>query len=903
MNLKRLKLAFCLILSVLLSVSARSIQYEQITSSCTLATAADIHIQATERAIVSEATVNLTSEDAWLFFDNVRPNDVAEHYAANIQVDGEPLIINKNARVALYKQGTVVIPHPHDYHPLKVYTDTGFEGNAATFACNYYYSAKPPVNAPDSLCRPLLVDNTIHSLRLKRGYMATLACEPDGMGYSRIYIADTHDLELNTLPSELDGKISYIRVMRWQYPSKKGWVGSYWKEMVKGLQYVEEQCDKTHSTWFYNWGSTATSTRNPDTEHLYLNQEFVPMKWGAGGSWNKLYALEDVTHILGYNEPDHAEQSNVSVERAIEEWPLMQQTGLRLGSPATTDFAWLYNFMNEANRRNYRVDYVAIHAYWGGLSPHEWYTRLREIHERTKRPLWITEWNNGANWTKESWPSGTEKQQQKQLNDIKGILQVMDTCSFVERYSIYNWVEEKRYILKPNGTLTPAGEYYKDDAPDYFFNRNHEVIPTWKAQQAPLLSYGGYTDDEHIILHCNDVNGEQITNYLLEESRDGGYHYTIVDTISPITTSFEVPLNISNSDTTLGITYRIVAQALDGIKLTSPNIKVTIVPHKHSETIATELLITEHWAPIILNDAFANPPAVLTGIPTYRNKMPLSLRIRNIKPNAFDTKLHAWEYQEHPVLANPDTMACLILPHGRHIWSGVTIEVGETQMNGPSTTEVRFSTPFEETPVVIANQVTDHDEATTAVRVYDITREGFKIKLQYEAKHFPIEQTETVHYMAASIGTGLWEDMEIRVGRTPDHAVTDNLDGGYTIHYGTSYTNLPHVYGAMQTMNDSITSTLRLKNRTTSSATIIKDREKSDSHTRVAAEQVGWIIMGHLAKDNSIAADSYQGTSSIAYTLSGQPIHHADTEARRVYVEKSSALKDKDTRKKLITLK
>ena len=903
MNLKRLKLAFCLILSVLISVSAKSIQYEQITSSCTLDTAADIHIQAVEKAIASEAIVNLTSEDAWLFFDNIKPNDVITLYAANIQIIGKPLVVGGNARVTLYRQGTVVIPHPHDYHPLKVYDDTGFKGNATTFACNYYYSSKPPVNAPDSLCRPLLVDNTIHSLRLKRGYMATLACEPDGMGYSRIYIADTHDLELDSLPSELDGKISYIRVMRWQYPSKKGWVGSYWKEMVKGLQYVEEQCDKTHSTWFYNWGSTATSTRNPDTEHLYLNQEFVPMKWGAGGSWNKLYALEDVTHILGYNEPDHAEQSNVSVERAIEEWPLMQQTGLRLGSPATTDFAWLYNFMNEANRRNYRVDYVAIHAYWGGLSPHEWYTRLREIHERTKRPLWITEWNNGANWTKENWPSGTEKQQQKQLNDIKGILQVMDTCSFVERYSIYNWVEEKRYMLKPNGTLTPAGEYYKDDAPDYFFNRDQEVIPIWKAQQAPQLSYGGYTDDKHIILHCNDVNGEQITNYLLEESRDGGYHYTIIDTISPLTPSFKIPLNISNSDTTFGITYRILAQALDGIRLASSNIKVTIVPHKHRETIATELLITEHWAPIILSDEFTNPPAVLTGIPTYRNKMPLSLRIRDIKPNAFDTKLHAWEYQEYPVLANPDTMACLILPHGRYIWGGVAIEVGETQLNGSTTTEVRFSTPFEEIPVVIANQVTDHNEAATAVRVYDITREGFKIKLQYEAKLFPTEQSETVHYMAASIGTGLWGNMEIRVGRTLDHAVTDNLDGGYTIHYGTSYTNLPHVYGAMQTMHDSITSTLRVKKRTTSSATIIKDREKSDSHTRVAAEQVGWIIMGNLAKDTYISTELSQDSSAKIYTLSGQHIHHTNTEVHRVYLEKTSILKNKDTRKKLITLK
>ena len=248
-------------------------------------------------------------------------------------------------------------------------------------------------------------------------------------------------------------------------------------------------------------------------------------------------------------------------------------------------------------------------------------------------------------------------------------------------------------------------------------------------------------------------------------------------------------------------------------------------------------------------------------------------------------------------------MACLILPHGHHIWGGVTFEVGETQLSGSSPTEIRFNTPFNEIPVVIANQVTDRDNAATAVRVYDITHEGFKIKLQYEAKHSTTEQTESIHYMAASIGTGLWEDMEIRVGRTPDYAVTDNLDGGYTIHYGTSYTNLPHVYGAMQTMHDSITSTLRIKNRTTTSATIIKDREKSTSHTRVAAEQAGWIIMGHLAEDSSISTAAYKGNLPKIYTLSGQHIHHADTEALHVYVVESTTLKEKDTRKKQITLK
>lgn len=891
MNLRKWTFLHRLIVIILLSTptglfaQALQYEYEQVTSSRTFDTAADIHIQATKDAIINDAIVNIASEDTRLFFDNIKPNDVATRYATNIQIYGAPLFVGVNARVVLYEQGTVVIPHTHDYTPLKAYTGLGFEGDEASYSCNYYYSNCPPVNAPDSLCQSMLLDNAIHSLKLKRGYMATLACEPNGMGYSRIYIADTSDVELRELPHELDGKISYIRVMRWQYPSKKGWVGSYWKEMTKGLQYVEEQCDKTNSTWFYNWGSTATGTRNPNTDSPYLNQEFVPMKWGAGGSWKKLYALEDVTHILGYNEPDHTEQSDVSVERAIEEWPLMMQTGLRLGSPATTDFTWLYNFMNEAKRRNYRVDYVAIHAYWGGLSPYEWYIRLKEIHERTKRPLWITEWNNGANWTKEDWPSGTEKQQQKQLNDIKGILEVLDTCNFIERYSIYNWVEDKRYMLSPNGILTPAGEYYRDNTSAYFFNRGKEVIPTWKVRRPPLLSYGGYTDEGQVMLHWDDENGEQIAKYLIEESRNGGHSFCIVDSITAPALSAEIPLTVNGSDT-LGIYYRIVSVTADGTTLSSEPVKITVIDNIHHEVANTELLITEDWQPIMLSDAYSSPPAVLTGIPTYRNKMPLSLRVRNIKPDAFDAKLDSWEYQDNPVLANPDTLAYLILPYGHYTWEEIDAEVGEVQLGGASCSEVSFAKPFDEVPVVIANQVSDNSMAATSVRVFDVTCEGFKVKLQYEAKTTPTDTNETVHYLAASTGTGLLDDKEIRVGRTPDNAVTDNLDGGYTINLGTSYTRLPYVFGAMQTMNDTITSTLRVKSRSTSSVTIIKDREKSTSHSRVEPEQMGWFVIGHTHNSSSVLPLPYQSCLSEhpVHELSGKVVYSGNTERHRVYI-------------------
>lgn len=111
----------------------------------------------------------------------------------------------------------------------------------------------------------------------------------------------------------------------------------------------------------------------------------------------------------------------------------MMESGLRLGTPAIADnLNWLYSFLDECKKRNYRVDYVAVHAYWGGsggaqvvtdgngnISPEKWYQKLKAIHDRTGLPIWITEWNNGANWTHETWPADEASKQQKQLTDLR----------------------------------------------------------------------------------------------------------------------------------------------------------------------------------------------------------------------------------------------------------------------------------------------------------------------------------------------------------------------------------------------------------------------------------------------------------------------------------------------------
>ena len=144
MNLKRCTFPYCLVAIVLLFSStgllAQTLQYDRKTSSCTFDTTADIHIQALKDAIADDAVVNITSPDAWLFFDNIKPNEVATRYAAHIQIDDKTLVSGTNARVVLHRQGAIVIPHAGDYAPLKVYSESGFEGEEASYRCNYYYS-------------------------------------------------------------------------------------------------------------------------------------------------------------------------------------------------------------------------------------------------------------------------------------------------------------------------------------------------------------------------------------------------------------------------------------------------------------------------------------------------------------------------------------------------------------------------------------------------------------------------------------------------------------------------------------------------------------------------------------------------------------------------------------------
>ena len=116
--------------------------------------------------------------------------------------------------------------------------------------------------------------------------------------------------------------------------------------------------------WYYDWGTSPVGT-TPGIE-------FVPMIWAHRNVNRKeldAAIASGAGVLLGFNEPDARRQSNMTVAQAIADWPQLQATGLRLGSPATgtgddtKPGGWLRSFMAQIKARGYRVDFICIHPY------------------------------------------------------------------------------------------------------------------------------------------------------------------------------------------------------------------------------------------------------------------------------------------------------------------------------------------------------------------------------------------------------------------------------------------------------------------------------------------------------------------------------------------------------------
>jgi hypothetical protein len=202
-------------------------------------------------------------------------------------------------------------------------------------------------------------------------------------------------------------------------------------------------------SWFYNWG-----TNPPAGVQIPEDIEFVPMVWGVQPEWGEDYVdrlqrsldriKEDdsITHLLGYNEPDHSGQSSMTVAEALEYWPMLESTGKRLGSPAMAgkssalnNGGWLHQFMQGAEARGYRVDFICLHIYQRNFDIDGLLEYCEAAYQKYGLPIWITE------WSLVDWMASTAASRQTQALYLKAAVEAMEAVPYIERHAWFALVD------------------------------------------------------------------------------------------------------------------------------------------------------------------------------------------------------------------------------------------------------------------------------------------------------------------------------------------------------------------------------------------------------------------------------------------------------------------------------
>ena len=204
------------------------------------------------------------------------------------------------------------------------------------------------------------------------------------------------------------------------------------------------------ASWWYNWTLSPGSCKT---------NEFVPMIAGkaektpaaVSSALTKLKSAGYRT-VLGFNEPNKADQANLTVAQVIELWPsLTADPEVRVGSASTSADAkaWFEDFMAQVAAKSLRVDFVAVHWYgWNAGSC----DNAKELEsyltwaEKFKKPIWITEFG----CMNQSNPSADVVK-----NFYAAAIEMFGRHSSVERYAWYPWNTNNELVM--SGNLTALG--------------------------------------------------------------------------------------------------------------------------------------------------------------------------------------------------------------------------------------------------------------------------------------------------------------------------------------------------------------------------------------------------------------------------------------------------------------
>lgn len=190
-----------------------------------------------------------------------------------------------------------------------------------------------------------------------------------------------------------------------------------------------------YPSWYYTWSPTS----------LKLPLEHVPMIWSP----KHIPLLKTRDIVLGFNEPDHHAQSNITAEDAAVYYCDFMQSNAIIGSPAMAGNvcernSWLDQYLTAGGG----FDFLAMHMY---VPPNveDTILRVKRAYKKYKKPIWITEFA----------AADVGQSLEENLEYMNRLIRQLDGMECVERYV---WKDKLgiSQLFDEYANITKVGELY-----------------------------------------------------------------------------------------------------------------------------------------------------------------------------------------------------------------------------------------------------------------------------------------------------------------------------------------------------------------------------------------------------------------------------------------------------------
>ncbi len=806
--MKRLTTITLLVLCIVFNIHAANtvVSVSQVTSAVTVDTDVDYTITGSN-PFATAGSVDLTdTEHAVLIIQKIKPSVVLKNWMGNVYINGKKAVNGTNCQVRMYNHGTIIFPYDNsDFHPLVCYTEKDFQGESCTDYSEGHSGGFMKTLTTNDL------NNQIKSFKLKRGYMVTFALGTAGWGYSRCFIADKEDLEIN-MPDNMSGRASSYRLFKWFNARKAGIADCNDEATISAL----------NASWCYRmWPNPEGFDKLPDCE-------YIPHHYKEGyPSISALGSADFSCHLKNNNEPGNsADEAPCSVDDVLGSWQTLMRTGMRLLSESSHDGSMnhLKSFIDSIDARGWRCDVLDLHCYWPANQFYNfgWYSS----NYGNGRPIWISEWVWGASWNHNGifgsvsdTGSFSEENQKICYNGTKPILDALNSNALIERYAYWN-SEAVASKVYHNGTLSTLGKYYADMDDGLGYRADKQYTPK-VVYSNPTNLTGTYTKSSGAFaLSWNDNNGDMLDSMVIECRRPGETKYTQLKRISLKDKNSGSGALYNYTDyPEAGANYYRVAVYGVGSKAVrySGETSVTVGSSKGDDNLQYGMIDVTNTNSISIDfDTLLNAmPAVFTGLYTLKNSdtTPVSL-ITNASTRGFSYQMKPWTQSGSQDLSSTEQVPFLAMVAGNYSFGDVNVEIDNVKVNA-DTVQVTFTQPFAEgvVPVVITELKPSLKTSPINVRIWDVTNTGFKATAFYEAglgKELKLAQT--MNYFACTPGQGKINStllISAGVGPNPVYGTAyrqeafraTNPDGTISEGADTLYLKSPYIFGAPQTYN------------------------------------------------------------------------------------------------------